>query len=221
MDPRWGHPFTCLIAGPTGSGKTHFTGQFIDKLPGLVQPPVPTRIVWLYGQWQDYYTRLRSRVEFYSGLDFLNDLLDSSPTETPPTLVIVDDLMEEADGRLCRLFTKGSHHLNVSVIYLVQNLFHNANKDHRTISLNAQYVVLFKNPRDGRQIEYIANQMFPGRSRLLRQAFEDATGTRPYSYLLLDMKQTTPDQFRVRTNIFRKAEGLVGDEVYLFPKRKV
>jgi hypothetical protein len=45
------------------------------------------------------------------------------------------------------LFTKKSHHRNISVMYIEQNLFHKG-KNHRTISLNAHYMVLFKNPRD-------------------------------------------------------------------------
>ena len=79
-------------------------------------------------------------VDFHEGLP---DLQMFQPSVK--TVVVVDDLMAEADERVTALFTKGSHHRNVSVVYLVQNLFHKG-KDHRTISLNAQYLVLFKNP---------------------------------------------------------------------------
>ena len=34
------------------------------------------------------------------------------------TLLITDDLMSETDDRVTKLFTKGSHHLNCSVIYI-------------------------------------------------------------------------------------------------------
>ena len=27
MDPRWKHPFTCIVAGPTGCGKTTFVAR--------------------------------------------------------------------------------------------------------------------------------------------------------------------------------------------------
>ena len=41
-------------------------------------------------------------------------------------LMVVDDQMENAgwDKRIVNLFTRGSHHHNLSVIYIVQNLFH-------------------------------------------------------------------------------------------------
>ena len=49
-----------------------------------------------------------------------------------------------------------------SVMYIVQNLFHRG-KHHRTISLNAHYMVLFKNPRYVSQIMALAHQMYPQR----------------------------------------------------------
>jgi len=64
-----------------------------------------------------------------------------------PVLLIVDDLMQETDQSVANLFTKGSHHRDVSIMFLAQNLF-SKNKFARTMSLNAHYMVLFKNTRD-------------------------------------------------------------------------
>ena len=86
-------------------------------------------------------------------------------------LVIIDDLMAETDARVTTLFTKKSHHANTSVLYLVQNLFPK-NKESRTISLNAQYMVLFKNPRDTSQISHLAKQMYPGKVKFVQESFE-------------------------------------------------
>ena len=36
-------------------------------------------------------------------------------------LFIIDDMMGEKDGVIFKLFTKKSHHGNLSVIYIVQN----------------------------------------------------------------------------------------------------
>ena len=55
--------------------------------------------------------------------------------------------MGEQDSVIARLFRKKTHHCNLGVIYVVRNLFHQS-KDHRTISLNASYLVLTKNVRD-------------------------------------------------------------------------
>ena len=42
---------------------------------------------------------------------------------------------------LVKLFTKGSHHRNLTVIYIVQNVF-DKGKYSRTISLNSHYHVV-------------------------------------------------------------------------------
>ena len=105
--------------------------------------------------------------------------------------------MDEMEQRVASLFTKKSHHRNISVMYIEQNLFHKG-KNHRTISLNAHYMVLFKNPRDESQIYSIAQQMFPRNSTYMLVAFTAATSEKPHGYLLIDMKQQTPDRLRLR-----------------------
>ena len=81
----------------------------------------------------------------------------------------------------------------------MQNLFPK-NKESRTISLNSQYIVVFKNPRDVSQMTTLAKQMYPGRVKFDQEAFADATST-PYGYILVDLKQDTPEDLRLRTSI--------------------
>jgi len=117
-----------------------------------------------------------------------------------PALLIIDDLMHETDETVAKLFTRGSHHKNVSVVYLAQNLFPK-NKFARTISLNAHYMFLFKNPRDATQFATLARQMYPHKSQFAVEAYKDAT-REPYSYLLVDLRPEQDDDLRLRTNIF-------------------
>ena len=46
----------------------------------------------------------------------------------------------------------------------------------------------------------LARQMYPGRGAFVQEAFADATAS-PYGYLLIDLKQNTPDDLRLRTSI--------------------
>ena len=193
MDPRWQHPFTCIVAGPTQSGKTEFVKRFIENLKDMVTP-LPTRIVWSYGEWQPAYQPLLDKVDFVQGLP------DLPLYSKEPLLVVIDDQMHGVARRITSLFTKGSHHRNLSIVYIVQNLF-NQQKEHRTISLNSHYLVIFKNPRDGSQIVHLAKQMYPGKTHYLRQAFALAT-QQPHGYLLIDLKQATPEGMRLRSHIF-------------------
>lgn len=200
--PKFEHPATCLVAGVSGSGKTHFVQKCLKHLSHVFRP-VPERIVVFYGAWQPAYDAINSQnpgrhVEFYEGIR--TDVNFDDPNVK--SLLIIDDLQLEARGsEIAKYFTKYSHHKNVSVFYLVQNLFHKS-PEHRAVSLNSKYMCLFSNPRDRSQIMHLAKQVYPSCPRALRQAFEDATTSIPHGYLILDLKAETPDKLRMRTNIF-------------------
>ena len=100
-------------------------------------------------------------------------------------------MRESSDKPVVDIFTKYSHHKNLSVIYLTQNLFHQS-KGQRDISLNAHYIVVFRNPRDHSQIAHFARQLYPENSKFIQEAYNDATDT-PHGYILLDLKQETPE----------------------------
>jgi hypothetical protein len=191
--PLFRHPFTCYVAGPTKSGKTYFVMRLVKARKFFIVPP-PERVIWCYGRYQDAFNEL-SGVEFIEGLP-PSELLDRNTR----TLLIIDDLMNETDASVSNLFTKGSHHDNASIVYLSQNLF-NKNKNNRNISINSDYMVLFKNPRDSSQIVNLGRQMCPGRSSYFREAFAEAT-CRPHTYMLLDFVPTTPDDLRLRAEVF-------------------
>ena len=187
------HPFTMVIAGPTGSGKTQWVKKLLKDLNSLITP-IPQEVIWCYGIWQPEYDNIY-------GVRFLEGVPDTEQwADQIPRLIILDDLMSEADQRVTKLFTKGSHHRNISVVFIVQNLF-GKNKELRTISLNSHYIVVFKNPRDASQINHLAKQMYPLHTKYVFEAFKDAT-TSPYGYLMFDLRQETPDHMRLRTDVF-------------------
>jgi hypothetical protein len=196
------HPTTILIAGPTQCGKTHFLAQVLLEQRFA---PSPQRIVWVYGEWQPTYEHLRRampQIEFVE--NFTSQLYDSFRPDTRNVLIL-DDQMENKDAHkrgsnsVTKFFTQGSHHRNLTVIYIVQNLF---NKDNsmRTVSLNTHYMVLFKNPRDATQIRTLASQMYPDRTQFLIQAFRDAT-SKPHGYLLINLRPDACDELRILTDV--------------------
>jgi hypothetical protein len=194
------HPFTCYLTGPTGAGKTLFVLRIIKECKRFIVP-APERIIICYGQYQAAYENLHD-VEFIAGLP-PPDLLNVKTRN----LLILDDLMHKCDASVAELFTQGSHHTNASVIFLSQNLFCK-NKATRDISLNCHYLVLFKNPRDASQIRCLGRQIYPTRGNHFNEAYAEAT-KHPHSYLLIDLKQATPDDLRLRTDIFPDEKGFV------------
>ena len=133
-----------------------------------------------------------------------DDSFYQSLTPFQANLVVLDDQMSNMGNSkvLSKLFTEGSHHRNLTVIYIVQNLF-DKGKSHRSVSLNSQYIVLLKNPRESSQIECLSRQIYGKRNgRFLIDAFKDATNE-AYGYLVLDLRPDTDEELRVRSKIFK------------------
>jgi hypothetical protein len=195
MDIRLKCPFTALVVGPTNSGKTELTKRLLAQR-SIVMKDAPEQVVWCYGVWQPGYEELKGDVTFVQGIPSPSMLRKGN------FLLVVDDLMHETQHSetLAKIFTKYSHHGNISCLYILQNLFPRGAQA-RNISINAQYLFLMKNIRDRAQIAYLARQIYPGNGRFLTTSFEDATH-KSYSYLVLDFHPETHDDIRVRTSVF-------------------
>ena len=145
FDPRLRGPFTCIVAWPTGCGKTQLIFKLIQNADQLKMPPVQ-QIVYCYGQWQNQFKQFENKVTFHEGLLPREQLFPPAARQASSsqhTLLIIDDLLDKEDTSLVRdIFIKGSHHNNISVIFVTQNLFL-PHKDYRTLSLNAHYIVVF------------------------------------------------------------------------------
>jgi len=114
--------------------------------------------------------------------------------------IVVDDHMSDVNQLVAYIFTKISHYRNVSILYLTQNLF-DKNKYARTINLNAQYLVFFKNCRDAGQFAIFARQMYPTCWKFAVEGYKDATSV-PCGYLLVDLNPDQDERYRLRTNVF-------------------
>ena len=193
-DTRFRSPFGCMVCGPSMSGKSHFIMQLIRK---DLFDPRPDRIGYAYGSWQNDLINADG-VEFVSGIDRLKEIAFNSPINN---LLILDDLMEglSADKKASTLFTKDMHHKNVTVIFVVQNLFKQG-KSMRDIALNCQIIVLSKSPRDVQQIRILSRQTG---IKDLEKAYHEAI-KEPYGYLVINMQSHTPDIIKLQTDIFAR-----------------
>ncbi len=198
MDVRFRTPANFYICGQSQSGKSYLVRSMLRHLEELFNP-VPIKIIYCYGIYQKEFEQFSlpnlTLVEgFPENLHTMVQGHDSS-------LVVLDDLMSHCsnDQRVSDLFTYGSHHLGISVLYLTQNLFPPGDRS-RTISLNSHVLIVFRNPRDSLGIATLARQMFPKQSKYLLEAYHNATN-KPYGYLVIDCHQLTPENMRLRTNV--------------------
>ena len=201
MDPRWKHPFPAPVSGPTCCGESQFVKRLLVSGEDIIDS-ARENIIWCYGMYQPAYDEMLKTIP---NITFVAVVPCDLETQINPSIrnsVVIDDLMHELtnDQRMTNLFTKGCEHRNLSVIFILQNMFHRG-KELRDMSLNSHYLVVFKSPRDSSQVNHLARQMFPGHVKYMQEAFEDAT-KRPHGYLFCDLKPETPTDFRLRTNIF-------------------
>lgn len=202
MDQRWKflHPFTARLVGPTSCGKTTFLRRILDQ---KLIDPWPKEIIYFYGStWQaDVFDHLKTahNVTFINGFD---ESIIESQSNREPSLVICDDLiLEMRDSEAAaNLFMRGSHHLNMSVILIEQSLFPKGRQS-VPMKTNTHYTVIFKSPSDALGVATLARQMFPAKGgRFLIDSFHDCT-QKPFSYLIVDSKQSTPDEARLITRV--------------------
>lgn len=196
------HPFTMMVSGPTSCGKTRWCFELLKNLNEMC--PEIEQCIYCYGIDQKIFSEMKCALpllEFIEG--FSSEVIEKLSSEKP-TLLVLDDMMNQLckNSELCNLFTRGSHHLNCSIVFLVQNLFHQ-DKFSRTISLNTHYFSIFRQLRDRNQISTLARQMFPQESKYFLDAFKQATEEERYGYLFVDVHPSaTIDECRLRTKIF-------------------
>ena len=110
------HPFTATLCGPTGCGKTLWIFRLIEHLDKMIEPS-PTKVMYCYGEYQPIFAKY-PRVIFNEGLP---DISQFDGRER--LLLILDDLMDATNQSVSDIFTRISHHRNISVIYIAQNMF--------------------------------------------------------------------------------------------------
>jgi hypothetical protein len=68
-------------------------------------------------------------------------------------------------------------------------------------------MIIFKNWRDVTQINFLARQMFPKKSKDFLQIFEDACASNDgYGYVFLDLNPNTKYDMRIQGNIIEEKD---------------
>ena len=103
------------------------------------------------------------------------------------------------DKELLDLLTKNSHHQNITVLYLCQDMFP-PGKYAKSISRNAHYVIAFKNPRDRLRVRNLLLQAFPTYWQDVMDVYKKVIA-RQFGYMVLDLYPTSDDRIRVLSHL--------------------
>ena len=227
-------PFNMLVAGPTQSGKTTWVTHLLYHANDLLETP-PSSVHW--------YSPHSTPPHIHSSLPFplfhhgnqlpwgkvkedddeINEEDEEKKVHLPSEgdVIVIDDFAQEmVNSRdLTNFLSKHSHHRNISLIVLSQNLFW-AGKETRTQSLNYHYICLMRQSRDYKQIRTLGRQLTQKENeyRAFLEAYNEATNSRLFAYLLISMHPRDDKRLLLRSTIF--PEEATASTVYLLKKYK-
>jgi len=191
------HPSRIIIFGPSGSGKTSLVEEILMNSKILFGFNFEN-IIYVSGQGFPSINEV-NEIEINKMREIDVDVIDDLNSKISNLMIFDDNIYITNDKLMSDLFTKLSHHKNVTVILMLQNLFPKTRYS-RDISINSSYILLMHNPRESSQIKRLSEQI--DGTKFIYDCYKDATTNKPYSYLVLDFNQETPEHLRVRSNLF-------------------
>ena len=146
------HPFTLIINGTTGSGKSYLIFKLINERDNHIRN-CPKKIIFFYSTWQKLYDPYKKKIDFVHGVPDVYSFKRKTNAykDNHRSLVVIDDSMLALTKDIAYLFTVSSHHQNASIILVTHNIFLSS-PIFRTIALNTHCLLYTSpSPRDKRQ----------------------------------------------------------------------
>ena len=201
-------PATCIITGPSDSGKTFLLSRLLVSganafdIRGKID-----RVIYCYDTYVEstfkYLAENGLQVELIKGIP--EDVERFEFDSTLNNVIIFDDLADQAvkSRVVSKFFTQDSHHKRVFVFLLSQN-FYTSGIEATTISKNATYNILMKNIQ-ANQIRIYASQNYSSSDRAnnLIKSYELISEASPYGYLLVDRTKFVAPEYSLRTDILK------------------
>jgi len=177
-------PCNLALVAPTQGGKTQLMAELLNNMDYYFSP-APKKILYCYSEWQDKFDEMQKTVpdiEFHQGLPN-SDFLDDWSLDKEGSMICMDDLMTEVCScqESVTLLTVKTHHRNITTVMLNQSLYP-VGKYARTLSLNLNYILLFRILRDTLQLKTFGSQMFPGK---------------PYGFLCIDSHPKSEKKYQL------------------------
>lgn len=201
-------PSNFAVIGSTGTGKTEFVKRLLINHKVMFDKPVH-KIIYVYSIWQDSYIELQKAlgdlVDFRTDIPDRDELIGLWNESKSETVLVLDDqansmLSENTARAILDLVSVVSHHAHVSLVYILQAIYHGG-KIMREVALNTHNYVLFKSSRNTRQISTLASQISPVEQKCIVDAFRKST-SKNFGYLVLDLSPNCNKDYQYRTNIF-------------------
>ena len=200
QETKFSFPFRMILAGSSGSGKTHFAGKLLQQ-KNLFEEEV-TAVFYYYPCYLkeapvDWHEILDIPVSYHVGLPTKEDLIDMPKN----SCVVIDDSFDSAiqSSAIDHLFRVISGKRRICVIVMTQNNF-TKGRYGREIRNSCNYSVLFRNCCDTSINENVTRMA--GLKHAFRAASKDQVGEK-YPYIFIDQSQQGQvSNYRLYTDIF-------------------
>ena len=199
-ETKFTSPYRMILAGSSGSGKTHFAGRLLQSKNLFKE--YPRSVVYYFPCYLKkapvrWHKTLDIPVSYQVGLPTKDDLINLPKH----SLVVLDDSFDEAinNSAIDHLFRVISGKRKISVIIMTQNNF-SKGKFGRDIRNSCNFAVLFRNCCDTSINENIARMA--GLTKSYKAASLDCEGVK-YPYMFIDQSQQGQlSNYRLYTDIF-------------------
>ena len=202
FNPLFTSPFSMILAGCSGAGKTKFVTDFFNNQENLMTTKFD-KIIWCSRFHQnELKNELKNlKVEYIKNeIPTIDTLLKKKKTEKINNLcLVVDDLqhlMTKSDD--CGQLFTSARHAHVTIFYLCQNLFKQGGSA-MDIKINTTYIVIFKNLHNCIQVKLLFQRCSEDWKKIW-EIYLDAT-KKPHGYLLLDFRQNRHELLAYRTQL--------------------
>lgn len=217
-------PFLTCVLGSTNTGKTTLVARILENWENVTTSPPPPiwQVIIVFEHHQPLYDRIINAVRSkYPGVkerwmwgwdeSAMSDSNLFQNSEGGQTVLIIDDSLHKLNKsnafvNICR---GGSHHSNISVFLIAQDLTAIGNELRGAIR-NMKYVIITQPA--SHTINYLKRNLFPQSNLNYVQAFEFAkqhAQNPDYPYLVLSNVSGCPVDRSVFTGMLDGEEGFV------------
>ena len=197
-------PVSWILSGATMSGKSRFIFKLLLNKNHIFDKPID-KVYYCHSIDQQLYHEMREKIDnivFYQGLPNMDEMTEWSKEGS--VLIVFDDLQEEitSSKEASDLMLQGVHHLGLSSIMVLQNLY-TKNRYSRNLALNSQVYVLFRNRRDMTQMATFGRQIMPNKCSAFVEICQHAFDHYGYLMVVTDPR-LEHNELMLRSNIFQE-----------------
>lgn len=206
--PIFHHPFTLIISAPSTSGKSTLAFNIVkdsDKLVSNTDCKGFDRVLIIYRSFQSLYDKIKRELKIPVLLfeKHITDDIENHIEGAQRPLLIYDDGISKENALFVQdLFTRISHHLNISVMLLNQTIYDPNCPTLRICHKNSRGLIIFRCIRDQSSLRTLLYQMYSNRkqAQTILQSIQKEL-EKPFNYVHFDFHPLCPENQRIKTNL--------------------